>query len=188
VPSLTRSRFCNFQFSWASPAQPFSSPTGLMSISYCLYFWDSSNLEGQVPVFISPRNRIIQLYTRALSRRWKLLYFLSECCYLKFAVLFLWGALSDDRTGLQFAAQTLNGPSRSKPVTILYCLIWDSPNLEGQVPVFISPRNRVDPVIPSGTGFSLRRLLRLASYDSQGYSGGILTLPLPGGTGPFIYM
>jgi hypothetical protein len=26
---------------------------------------------------------------------------------------------------------------------IFYCLIWDSPNLEGQVPVFISPRNRV---------------------------------------------
>jgi hypothetical protein len=30
-------------------------------------------------------------------------YFLLECCYLKFAVLFLWGALSDERTGLQFA-------------------------------------------------------------------------------------
>jgi hypothetical protein len=30
-------------------------------------------------------------------------YFLSECCCLKFAVLFLWGALSDQRTGLQFA-------------------------------------------------------------------------------------
>jgi hypothetical protein len=30
-------------------------------------------------------------------------YFLSECCCLKFPVLFLWGALSDGRTGLQFA-------------------------------------------------------------------------------------
>jgi hypothetical protein len=30
-------------------------------------------------------------------------YFLSECCCLKFAVLYLWGALSDERTGLQFA-------------------------------------------------------------------------------------
>jgi hypothetical protein len=27
-------------------------------------------------------------------------YFLSVCCCLKFAVLFLWGALSDERTGL----------------------------------------------------------------------------------------
>jgi hypothetical protein len=30
-------------------------------------------------------------------------YFLSECCCLKFAVLFLWSALSEVRTGLQFA-------------------------------------------------------------------------------------
>jgi hypothetical protein len=50
-------------------------------------------------------------------------YFQSECCCLKFAVLSLWGALSDERTGLQFAVQTLNGPSRAEPVTILYCVI-----------------------------------------------------------------
>jgi hypothetical protein len=49
-----------------------------------------------------------------------------------------------------------------EPVTIFYCLIWDSLNLEGHV-------------IPLGTGFPLRRLLGLASYDSQGYGGGILT-------------
>jgi hypothetical protein len=30
-------------------------------------------------------------------------YFLSECCCLKVDVFFLWGALSDERTGLQFA-------------------------------------------------------------------------------------
>jgi hypothetical protein len=36
-----------------------------MSIVYCLYFWDSPNLEGKVPVFISPRNRVAQLYPRA---------------------------------------------------------------------------------------------------------------------------
>jgi hypothetical protein len=30
-------------------------------------------------------------------------YFLSEGCCLKFVVFFLWGALSDERTGLQFA-------------------------------------------------------------------------------------
>jgi hypothetical protein len=50
-------------------------------------------------------------------------YFLLECCYLKFAVLFPWGALSDERTDLQFTVQSLNGPSRSEPVTILCCLI-----------------------------------------------------------------
>jgi hypothetical protein len=46
------------------------SPTGLMNIFYCLYFWDSANLEGQVPVFISPRNRVAQLYSQALGSRW----------------------------------------------------------------------------------------------------------------------
>jgi hypothetical protein len=30
-------------------------------------------------------------------------YFLLECCCLKFAVLYLWDALSDERMGLQFA-------------------------------------------------------------------------------------
>jgi hypothetical protein len=41
-----------------------------------------------------------------------------------------------------------NGPSRSEPVTIFYCLIWDFPNLEGQFPAFISPRNRVAQLYP----------------------------------------
>jgi hypothetical protein len=42
------------------------SPTGLMGILYCLYFWDSPNLNGQVPVFISFGNRVAQLYSQAL--------------------------------------------------------------------------------------------------------------------------
>jgi hypothetical protein len=75
-------------------------------------------------------------------------YFLSEGSRLKVAVFFLWGALSDERTGLQFAVQSLKGSSRAEPLTILYCLIWDLPNLEGQVPVFISPRNRVAQFYP----------------------------------------
>jgi hypothetical protein len=36
--------------------------------------------------------------------------------------------------------QSLLGRSSAELTTIFYCLIWDSPNLEGQVPVFISPR------------------------------------------------
>jgi hypothetical protein len=50
-------------------------------------------------------------------------YFLSEGCFLKVVVLFLWGALSDERTVLQFAAQSLNGSSLAEPLTILCCLI-----------------------------------------------------------------
>jgi hypothetical protein len=57
--------------------------------------------------------------------------------------------------------QSLLGQSPAELTTIFYCLIWDSPNLEGQVPVFISPRNKVAHYTP-GTGFPFCRLLRLA--------------------------
>jgi hypothetical protein len=48
--------------------------------------------------------------------------------------------------------------------------IRDSPNLEGQVPVCISPRNRVAQLYPQALGS-----LFVASYDSQGYGGVIRT-------------
>jgi hypothetical protein len=41
--------------------------------------------------------------------------------------------------------------THAEPVTILYCLIWDSLNLEGQVPVFISPRNRVAQLVKTAS-------------------------------------
>jgi hypothetical protein len=62
--------------------------------------------------------------------------------------------------------QSLLGPSPAELTTIFYCLIWDSPNLEGQVPVFISPRNRVAQLYPRALGS-----LYVASYDSQGSWG-----------------
>jgi hypothetical protein len=70
APSLTRSRVCSFQFFfWASPVQHFSdlSPMGFVAIFYYLNYWYSPSLEGQVPVFISPRNRMAQLCPRELS-------------------------------------------------------------------------------------------------------------------------
>jgi hypothetical protein len=75
------------------------------------------------------------------------------CISQTVAGLLMWGALSDVRTGLPF---TISAGSRDH---ILLSPIRDSPNLEGQVPVFtrISPRNRVVQ----------------ASYDSQGYGGGL---------------
>jgi hypothetical protein len=39
-----------------------------MSIFYCLYFLEFPNLEGQVPVFIYPRNRVAQLYLQAMGK------------------------------------------------------------------------------------------------------------------------
>jgi hypothetical protein len=68
---------------------------------------------------------------------WPNIFFFS----LTIAWLLKWGALSEDRTVLQFPMQSLTVPNPAGPITIFYCLIWDSPKLEGQVPVFISPRN-----------------------------------------------
>jgi hypothetical protein len=54
-------------------------------------------------------------------------YFLSEYYSLKFAVLFLWGALSDERTGLQFAVSgsyfTTDGLSVS--MSLYRAPLWD---------------------------------------------------------------
>jgi hypothetical protein len=54
---------------------------------------------------------------------------------------------------------------------ILLSQIRDSPNLDGQVSVFISPRNKVAQLYPQALSS-----LFVASYDSQGYGGGIRSL------------
>jgi hypothetical protein len=49
---------------WVSPVQSPSdpSPVWLVAITLLYRAWDSPDLEGQNPVFISPRNRVAQLY------------------------------------------------------------------------------------------------------------------------------
>jgi hypothetical protein len=73
APSLTRERVCNLLYNcfWALPEQSLlgRSPTELTTIFYC-HIWDSPNLEGQIPVFTSPRNRVVQLYPRTLGSLW----------------------------------------------------------------------------------------------------------------------
>jgi hypothetical protein len=59
--------------------------------------------------------------------------------------------------------QSLLGRSPAELTAIFYCLIWDSTNLEGQVPIFLSPRYRVAQLYPQALGS-----LFVASYDSQG--------------------
>jgi hypothetical protein len=88
------------------------------------------------------------------------------------------GRLSDERRRvyrLQLllalaSAVNLGSKSRRTHVHILLSQIRDSPNLESQVPVFISPRNRVAQLYPEALGS-----LFVAPYDSQGYGGGIRT-------------
>jgi hypothetical protein len=60
-----------------------------------------------------------------------------------------------------FPEQSLWGPSPSE-LRPYFTLIWDSPNLEGQVPIFISSRNRVAQLYPRSLGS-----LFVASYDSE---------------------
>jgi hypothetical protein len=71
--------------------------------------------------------------------------------------LFIWGALSDERTCmyevnsccLASQVQSFSGPSPVELITIfLLSQIWDSPNLYGQLPVFISSRKRVAQLYP----------------------------------------
>jgi hypothetical protein len=60
APSLTRGRVCNLLYNcfWALPEQSLlgRSLAELTIIFYSL-ICDSFNLEGQVPIFISPKNR-----------------------------------------------------------------------------------------------------------------------------------
>jgi hypothetical protein len=69
IHSLTRGWVCHLQLLVA-----LASTVILRSKSHETYdqillsqIWDSPNLEGQVPVFISPRNRVAQLYPQALD-------------------------------------------------------------------------------------------------------------------------
>jgi hypothetical protein len=68
------------------------------------------------------------------------------------------------------SAVILGSESRGSRDHILLSQIRDSPNLEGQVPVFISRGNMVAQLYPQALGS-----LFVPSYDSQGYGGGIRT-------------
>jgi hypothetical protein len=72
------------------------------------------------------------------------------CYFQTVAGLLMWGALCDERTGLSFILLQviLRSESRGTLDYILLSQNRDSPNLEGQVPVFISPRNRVTQLYP----------------------------------------
>jgi hypothetical protein len=69
-------------------------------------------------------------------------------------------------------------PSPGELLATSYSLNWDHillphtrlSNLEGQDPVFIFPNNKVAQLYPRALGSRF-----LASYDSKGYGGGILT-------------
>jgi hypothetical protein len=78
------------------------------------------------------------------------------------ADLLKWRYLSNERTSLSstiaavFAsAAVLRFESHGAHDHILLSQIWDSPNLEDQVPVYCIPQEQGGPVIPPGTAFWL---------------------------------
>jgi hypothetical protein len=69
--------------------------------------------------------------------------------------------VSDEMMGLVLASVVILGSeSRGAHDHILLFQIRNSLNLDGQVPVFVSPRNRVAHVYPQALGF-----LFVASYN-----------------------
>jgi hypothetical protein len=85
--------------------------------------------------------------TVSLARRW--------VCRLQLLLVLASGAI-------------LKSESRRSHDHILLSQIRDYANLEDHVPVFMSPRNRVAQLYPQEPGSVF-----VASYDSQGYGGGI---------------
>jgi hypothetical protein len=80
------------------------------------------------------------------------------------------GTLSDERLGLQFTRTIASGPCQSSHCRVPVLQNSRPYFTENQVPVFISPRNRVAEIYPRALGS-----LFVALYDSQGCGAGILT-------------
>jgi hypothetical protein len=77
----------------------------------------------------------------------------------------MWGALSDEKSSLYFSVFAGN---RQRSLSQIWVprdsYFWDSPNKEGEVPVIISPRNRVAQLYPR-------------EYAVEVGTGGIIYLP-----------
>jgi hypothetical protein len=105
-----------------------------------------------------------------LGLRTRFLLLLDSCVFVEVGH-------SDERTGLSLqlllalaSAAILGFEARGTRDHILLSQIRDFPNMEGLVPVFIPPRNRVAQLYSQALGS-----LFVAFYDSQSYGGGIRT-------------
>jgi hypothetical protein len=83
--------------------------------------------------------------------------------------LLMWGVVSDKRTGLTFIIaagprQRSHSRVRVQRDSWTYFTLWDSrfPEPGGPPPRIYIPQEQGGPVIPPGTGFPFRRLLRFA--------------------------
>jgi hypothetical protein len=124
-------------------------------------------------------------------------YFLSECCCLKFAALFLWAALSDKRTGLQSKSKLLTTDSQSVSQSVCLgikhpCGTWDQilfpvGMLLSEICGLVSmgrPLSREDGSAICGVIAQWSESLRSQSHTLLSH----LRLPQPGGPGSHIYI
>jgi hypothetical protein len=63
------------------------------------------------------------------------------------------------------SAQSFSGPSLAGFMTIFYCLSFETPSTLRARSQYYFPQEQGGPVIPQGTGFPFRRLLRLAGLQ-----------------------
>jgi hypothetical protein len=163
---LTEGRFWNLQLLLGLASAVF-----LWSVSHVRrhillsQLWESPNLESQIPVYISPSERIPQFYQsqsylttdgQSASLSW---YQASICQLRRISFLFLGNYLdicgfsilcahSDERVCLLrlllglTSAVCLGPESRDTYDHTLLSPFWDSPNLYGQFLVFLTPRTR----------------------------------------------
>jgi hypothetical protein len=82
APSLTRGRVCSLQFLlvFASAVILGSESPGIHDNILLSQIQDSPNLDGQVPVFISLRNRVAQLYPQELGSLFLASYYSQDYC------------------------------------------------------------------------------------------------------------
>jgi hypothetical protein len=86
--------------------------------------------------------------------------------YSAWQVLEYWNGASSLTRGRVCSLQCSHSLVRvARPITLLYCLIWDSPQTwgGGHLPVFMSPRNKVAQLYPPCTGLT-GSALRLYIY------------------------
>jgi hypothetical protein len=168
APFLTRGRVCNLfvhlYLGLARSVTLGSKSRRTQAIFYCL-IWDSPNLEVEVEVNLRPTvSRPLCPGVRRSFGTCDQFFFLLEIsfrhprlCYFVGSVIYLYNCF------WALPEQSLLGRSPAELTAIFYCLIWDSANLEGQVPVFISTRNKVAQLYLRALGS-----LFVASCDSQG--------------------
>jgi hypothetical protein len=144
---------------WSSPAQSFLGPSSaglvIFPISKSMLCYDRRSVDQSVLV----SSTHLGLTTRFLL--------LSGSCGFVDVGRSLW---REDGSVVYNCCWTspviLGSESRGSSDHILLPQIRESPNLEGQFTVFISPRNKVAHFEPQTLGS-----LFFASYDSQGYGG-----------------